>query len=462
MIALTTAQIADVVDGVVVGDATAVVDAPAVIDSRQIEAGGLFVALAGENADGHDFVDAAAAGGAAAALVARRLDPAPLPLIVVDDVTAALGLLARHVHDTLSAAGLRTLALTGSAGKTSTKDLLTHLLEQSGPTVAPTGSFNNEWGVPLTVLRADHDTQFLVVEMGARGIGHIADLCAITPPDVAAVLNVGSAHVGEFGGLDHTARAKGEIVEALTPAGTAVLNLDDERVRAMAERTVAPVVTFGTDPAAVVQLAALELDAAGFPVVTLMYGGASVTAAVPQVGVHHGANAAAAVAMAVAAGLDFTTAAERLATAAARSPHRMARHELADGVVVVDDAYNANPESMRAAVEWLGTAAGERGIAVLGAMLELGPESAALHRDVGAFAARSGLREVIAIGEEAAPIAEGAGPIGTVVADITSAVDLVRARLRAGDVVLVKASRGCRLERVVDALRAATGHTAEG
>ncbi|WP_229053586.1 UDP-N-acetylmuramoyl-tripeptide--D-alanyl-D-alanine ligase [Aeromicrobium sp. Leaf350] len=453
MIPLTIDDLARVVDGRVVGDGSTAVTAPAVIDSREVQPGGLFAALSGEHADGHDFVAAAASGGAAVALVERELPGSTMPLVVVSDVTAALGRLARHVHDVLSAGGLTTIALTGSAGKTSTKDLLAHLLEAEGPTVAPQGSFNNEWGVPLTVLRATPATRFLVVEMGARGIGHIATLCAITPPDVAAVLNVGSAHVGEFGGLDDTARAKGEIVEALAPTGTAVLNLDDVRVRAMAGRTRAHVLGFGQDPTSDVRLTRLELDPSGFPALTLEHGGRTVDVVLPQLGLHHGANAAAAVSMAVAVGIDFTVAAERLASAAARSPHRMARHVTDDGVVVVDDAYNANPESMAAAVSWLAAAAGERGVAVLGPMLELGSESEGLHRAVGELAARSGLRAVVAVGPEAAPIAEAAGSIGTVVADVTEAVSHLRASLRRGDVVLVKASRSCRLERVADALR---------
>ena len=462
MIELSAGRLAEIVEGRVLGDREALVDAPAVIDSRQVTRGGLFVALRGEHADGHDHVDGAAERGAAVALVARELSDAPLPLVVVDDVTVALGRLARHVHDVLAADGLTTIALTGSAGKTSTKDLLTHVLEPAGPTVAPEGSFNNEWGVPLTVLRADRTTRFLVVEMGARGLGHIATLCRIAPPDVAAVLNVGTAHVGEFGGLELTARAKGEIVEALRSEGTAVLNLDDHRVRAMSGRTAATVLGFGEDAAADVRLAALALDDTGFPALTLVHAGESVDVVLPQLGLHHGANAAAAVAMAVAAGVPFAAAAARLATATPRSPHRMARHVTDDGVVVVDDAYNANPESMAAAIAWLAEAAGGRGVAVLGAMLELGDESAELHRRVGELAQRSGLRSVVAVGEEAAPIAAGAGPIGIRVADVTEAVEHLRASLRSDDVVLVKASRGGRLERVVDALRGPNRHTAGG
>lgn len=462
MIELSVGQVAAIVEGTVVGDPGTHVTAPAAIDSRQVTRGGLFAALQGEHVDGHDHVGGAAERGAAVALVTRELPEVAVPLVVVDDVTVALGRLARHVHDVLAADGLTTIALTGSAGKTSTKDLLAHVLEPSGATVAPEGSFNNEWGVPLTVLRADRTTRFLVVEMGARGLGHIATLCRITPPDVAGVLNVGTAHVGEFGGLDLTAQAKGEIVEALRPHGTAVLNLDDHRVRAMASRTEAAVLGFGQGAEADVRLVSLALDDTGFPALSLAHAGESVDVVLPQLGLHHGANAAAAVAMAVAAGVPFVAAASRLATATPRSPHRMARHVTDDGVVVVDDAYNANPESMAAAVEWLAQASEGRGVAVLGAMLELGSESAEMHRRVGQLARGSGLRSVVAVGEEAAPIAAGAGDIGLTVADVTEAVEHLRASLRPNDVVLVKASRGGRLERVVDALLGPNRHTAGG
>ncbi|MFT4298496.1 MAG: UDP-N-acetylmuramoyl-tripeptide--D-alanyl-D-alanine ligase [Aeromicrobium sp.] len=460
MIALTAARIAEVVGGRVVGDDTVLVTAPAVIDSRQAQGGSLFVALVGEHADGHDFIDAAASRGATAALAEREVD-SPIALVVVDDAQAALGRLARHVHRQLTAAGLTTLALTGSAGKTSTKDLLAHIVEAHGPAVAPTGSFNNELGVPLTVLRATEQTRYLVIEMGARGIGHVAALCEIAPPDVASVLNVGTAHVGEFGGVEQIARAKGEIVEALGSDGVAVLNADDPRVLPMSSRTRGRVVTFGTADDADVRLAGLTLDERGFPELLLTRGEESVQVVLPQPGLHHGANAAAAVAMAESAGVPFADAVASLASATARSPHRMARYDLHGGATVVDDAYNANPESMRAALGWLAEAAPGRGIAVLGAMLELGDDADRLHRELGIAAAGLGLRELIAIGEQAAPMADGAGRIGHRVADVGEAVERVRAALRPGDVVLVKASRGCRLERVVDALREPTGHTAQ-
>lgn len=455
---MEAAEIAAVVDGTLAGASDVLVDAPAVIDSRRATPGALFVALAGEHSDGHDFVPAARENGATLALVSRPVDG---PHVLVDDVTAALGRLARHVHDRLTAGGLRTIGITGSAGKTSTKDLLAQVLDAAGPVVAPEGSFNNELGVPLTVLRADETTRSLVAEMGARGIGHIATLCRIAPPTVAVVLNVGSAHVGEFGGVDAIAVAKGELVEALAATGTAVLNADDPRVAAMADRTAAEVLTFGR--AGAVRLERLELTTEGHPELTLEHDGRRVTFVLPQLGLHHGSNAAAAAATAVALGLDLETVAGRLAVAEVRSPHRMARSVRSDGVVVVDDAYNANPESMAAALQWLARAApAGHATAVLGTMLELGDESDERHREIGRLAHSLGIARVLAVGHDAAAIATAAGPVGLAVPDVDVAIATLRASLRSGDVVLVKASRGCRLERVADALLDETGHTADG
>jgi UDP-N-acetylmuramoyl-tripeptide--D-alanyl-D-alanine ligase len=332
-----------------------------------------------------------------------------------------------------------------------------HLLEPSGPTVSATGSFNNELGVPLTVLQADAHTRYLVLEMGARGIGHIAKLCAIAQPDIGVVLNVGSAHLGEFGSRAAIAQAKGEIVEALAPDGIAVLNGDDPMVAEMATRTVARVLTFGEAgplPRGTVRFDAVELNADGEPTFRLGHGDDMVTTSVPQVGAHHAANAAAAAAVALAAGLDLATIGQRLTTARERSAMRMARTLRADGVLVIDDAYNANPESMAAALRAAAhvRGAGRRVAAVLGEMLELGTEGPRRHREIGALAAQLGLDLVVAVGTGAEPIAEGAGERAVRAADVDEAVRVVSAWLMPGDVVLVKASRGAHLERVTSAL----------
>ncbi len=273
---------------------------------------GSFVAVPGEHVDGHDFAAAAVAAGAAGVLGAR---PTGVPTVVVDDPVRALGRLARHVVDTLRPT---VLALTGSQGKTGTKDFLAQVLAAAGETVWTEGNRNNEIGVPLTVLRATPDTRFLVLEMGARGIGHIAELCAIAPPDVAAVLNVGTAHIGEFGSREAIASAKGEIVEALPSTGTAVLNADDDLVAAMARRTSARVLSFGVGGD--VAWRGLELDELGRPSFELGYDGAWAPLRLLEAGAHQVANAAAAAAMALAVGVPFADIVATLGSARSLSP----------------------------------------------------------------------------------------------------------------------------------------------
>lgn len=445
MISIDLARVAEVTGGSVHGDGSLLVSS-VVIDSRAVEAGTLFAALAGEHVDGHEFASAAIESGASAVLASRQLD---VPCVVVADVTAALAALARDNRSRTSAS---VIGLTGSQGKTSVKDLLAHILEASGPTIAPPGSLNNELGVPLTVLRADAATRFLIVEMGARGVGHIADLCAIAPPKVGLVLNVGSAHVGEFGSAEVIAQAKGELVEALPADGVAVLNADDPLVSTMASRTSARVLTFGTEGD--VALGPVSRDEDGQPHFTLTYEGTTVDVYVPQIGEHHAINAAAAASAAIAVGVDLEIIAMRLSSATAASPMRMEHHVRGDGLVVINDAYNANPESMAAALRAVATLGKGQPIAVLGEMLELGEASRDAHFATGRLAADLGYVRVIAVGPGAAAIAEGAGEIGETTEDVDTAVEVLSASLRADDVVLVKASRGGRLERVALALLA--------
>ncbi|WP_341925508.1 UDP-N-acetylmuramoyl-tripeptide--D-alanyl-D-alanine ligase [Nocardioides psychrotolerans] len=452
MIPLTLAEVATVVDGVVHGDPTLTVTGPAYVDTRAATDGGLFVAVVGERVDGHDY-----AAGAHAVLGSR---PTEAPTVVVADPVVALGRLARHVLDRLD---VPVLALTGSQGKTGTKDYLAHVLAAAGPTVATAANNNNEIGVPLTVLRADATTAYLVVEMGARGIGHIAYLCDIAPPSVAAVLNVGTAHIGEFGSREAIAEAKGEIVEALGVDGTAVLNADDDLTSAMTSRTRARTLTFGAEgeSAGDVTWRGLELDALGRPTVELGHDGAWRRVSLTQTGAHQVANAAAAVAMALAVGRTFDDAVDALATATSASRWRMELHERADGLLVVNDAYNANPASMVAAIDALaaiGERAGRRTVAVLGEMRELGPDAEAGHREVGRSAAAHGTDVVVVVGEPARGIADGLAERddwhGEVI--VTAGRDDALAWLRenavATDVVLVKASRGAALEVVADGL----------
>jgi UDP-N-acetylmuramoyl-tripeptide--D-alanyl-D-alanine ligase len=455
MIRLSLAEVADAVGGTRNG--TAQITGAVTVDSRTVGPGDLFVALPGERVDGADFVAAAAQAGAAAALSTRPDDA--LPTVVVDDPVAALGRLAAAVHGRLAAAGVRTVGITGSSGKTSTKDLLGQVLAAAGPTVSPPGSYNNDIGLPLTVLSAGEDTRFLVLEMGARGPGHIARLCRIARPDVGVVLNVGSAHLGEFGSAEVIAQAKGELVEALPESGTAVLNADDPRVIGMAPRTSARVVTTGVREAADVRATDVRLDDGGRALFTLEAGGERHDVALRVVGAHQVANALSAAGAALAAGMTPGAVAAALSAAEPRSRWRMEVARRPDGVTVVNDAYNANPESMRAALAALTALPGQRRIAVLGAMAELGPGGGAEHERLGRDAAAAGVDLVVAVGADAVGIASGAAAAGrrpgeesVHVPDRAAARTLLSELLRPGDVVLVKASRSYGLERLAEDL----------
>ncbi len=493
MIQLSADEIAALAGGTLAGGAgsrpgAALVTGPAVIDSRQAVPGALFAALPGERVDGHDYARSAVAAGASVVLAARPLPGLAAAVVVVPDVTVALGLLARGVLGRLPDATV--VGITGSSGKTSTKDLTAQVVERLGPTVAPAGSLNNEIGLPLTVLRADEQTRYLVLEMSARGIGHIAYLTGIAPPRIGAVLNVGRAHAGEFGSLDAVAKAKGELVESLPPGtwgpagiavvpgtagparpggGVAVLNADDPNVIAMAARTQARVVTTSVQPnsAADVRATGITLDDLGRASFTLHLGGAQYPEGAAPValtlhGAHHAANALATAAIAAELGLDLPTIAEALSAATARSGKRMELHQRPDGVLVVNDAYNANPDSTKAAIAALAHLAGggRRGIAVLGYMAELGEIAAESHAEAGRLAAESGAAVVVAVGDDAAAVLDGArataGWQGEAVAvpDPGAAVSALRARVRPGDVVLVKASKAAGLWEVADALLA--------
>jgi UDP-N-acetylmuramoyl-tripeptide--D-alanyl-D-alanine ligase len=405
-----------------------------------------------------------------ASIVTREVDD---PSIVVADGFAALAALASETARRLTATTV--IGVTGSSGKTSTKDLLAQLLGRLGPTVAPPGSFNNELGHPYTVLLAGPTTRFLVLETSARGVGHIRHLTEIAPPRIGVVLNVGSAHLGEFGSREAIAQAKGELVEALPADGVAVLNADDPLVAAMAVRTLARIVTVGEAATADVRATDVGVDAAGRASFTLAVGDERVHVALRLVGVHQVGNALAAAAVALECGLPLDDVAAALGAATPTSRWRMEVTERADGVTVINDAYNANPESMRAALKALVSvgrsrrATGGRTFAVLGEMAELGPEGPAEHDAIGRLAVRLDVSRVIAVGEQARLIQHGAALEGSWngesswVPDVEAAVALLRGELRAGDVVLVKASRAASLERVALAIADDTvsGHDAD-
>ncbi|MFF7857055.1 UDP-N-acetylmuramoyl-tripeptide--D-alanyl-D-alanine ligase [Streptomyces sp. NPDC007904] len=464
MIALSLAEIAEVVGGQThdIPDPSVQVTGPVVRDSREAGPGSLFVAFAGERVDGHDFAAAVVEAGAVAVLASR---PVGVPAIVVEDVQAALGALARHVVGRL---GATLVALTGSAGKTSTKDLIAQVLRRAAPTVFTPGSLNNEIGLPLTALTATEETKFLVLEMGARGIGHIRYLTGLTPPRIGLVLNVGSAHIGEFGGREQIAQAKGELVEALPPAedgGVAILNADDPLVRAMASRTKAKVVLFGESDEADVRAENVRLTDSGQPSFRLHTPSGASDVTMRLYGEHHVSNALAAAAVAHELGMSADEIARALSEAGSLSRWRMEVTERPDGVTVVNDAYNANPESMKAALRALAAmgeasrAKGGRTWAVLGKMAELGDEALAEHDAVGRLAVRLNVSKLVAVGgREAAWLQLGAynegswGEESVHVSDAQAAVDLLRSELRPGDVVLVKASRSVGLESVAQAL----------
>jgi len=456
VIALSLAEIASVVGGQThdIPDPSVQVHGPVVIDSRQVADGSLFAAFVGERVDGHDYADRAVRAGAVAVLAQR---PVGVPAIVVEDVQTALGALARHVVRRL---GATLVALTGSAGKTSTKDLIAQVLRSKAPTVFTPGSLNNEIGLPLTALTATEETQFLVLEMGARGIGHIGYLTDLTPPKIGLVLNVGTAHIGEFGGREQIAQAKGELVEALPEDGTAILNADDPLVRAMASRTKAKVILFGESGEADVRAENVRLTDSGQPAFSLHTPSGASEVTMRLYGEHHVSNALAAAAVAHELGMSAEEIATALSEAGSLSRWRMEVTERPDGVTIVNDAYNANPESMRAALRALAAmGTGRRTWAVLGKMAELGDEALAEHDAVGRLAVRLNVGKLVAVGgREASWLQLGAynegswGDESVHVSDAQAAVDLLRSELRPGDVVLVKASRSVGLESVAEAL----------
>ena len=459
MRARTLSQVAAAVGGrVVEADAHAQVRAVS-IDSRTSRPGDLFVALAGERTDGHGFVEAAFEAGASAAMVSTGRGGPTLhgPIVEVHDTGRALMVLASAERDDLTAS---VVGITGSTGKTCTKDFARAVLGSRMPVAASPASFNNEIGLPLTILSATTETRALVCEMGARGAGHIRALCEVARPQIGVVTNVGLAHIGLFGSREAIAEAKAELIEALPGDGVAVLCADDPVVTAYADRTRARVLLFGLDAHAEVRAQDVSIAGtsglASFVLVT-PGGDARVTLRVP--GGHMVANALAAAAVGWTLGVDPDSAAQAL-SAATVSAGRMEVFETPDGTRVVDDSYNANPASMAAALEAARVMAGAgRFVAVLGWMAELGSASTREHERLGELVARLRVDALVAVGEAAAPIAEAALRAGMDPGRILTCADAARATeaalelARPGDLVLIKASRVAGLDRVARALR---------
>lgn len=453
MIALTLKEIAEACDARLDGADPDAIATSVVIDSRAAVPGALFVALAGTRADGHGFVAAAHRAGAVAALVGEASGVHGSLLRVADPLTA-LSALARAVRERLRAT---TIAVTGSSGKTCTKDLTAAAVAAERNTVASVASYNNEIGVPLTVLAADEDTEVLIVEVGSRGAGHIAALTSVIRPDIAVVTNVGAAHAGMFGSAENTARAKAELVQALGADGIAVLNADDPVVRAMAAVAPGPVVTFGYASTADVRAEDVTLDDAARASFTLVAGTQCARVRLSLSGEHMVPNALAAAAAARAAGVSL----EGIAAGLAECVGPAWRMEVRDagGRRILNDSYNANPDSMTAALKALvRMARGRPSWAVLGPMAELGEESLMLHDRIGRLAVRLGVDNLVVIGEEARAMWEAARLEGMFsgearfARDTDEAIELLRAGLEPDAVVLVKASRAAGLERVADAL----------
>lgn len=480
MIALTLAEIAEIVGGRLhATDGSPVVTGTIEFDTRKVTEGGLFLALPGERVDGHDFAAQAVASGAAGVLAGREVDaPAVIAppvetrhgnaYVLAGDKTGegaavleALAKLARHVTDRLK--DLTIVGITGSAGKTSTKDLIAQVLKPVGDVVAPPESFNNELGHPWTALRSTEDTRFLVLELSARGIGHIANLCEVAPPKFGAVLNVGTAHLSEFGSREGIAQGKGELVESLPEDGVAILNADDPLVAGMASRTRAKVVLVGENPSADVRAENIELDEQARASFTLKTAKGDAQVKLSLNGTHQVGNALVAAAIALELGATPAEVADRLGAAERVSAHRMVITDRADGVTVIDDAYNANPDSVRAALKALASIArsttpARRSWAVLGPMAELGDDAVREHDEIGRLVVRLDISKLVVVGEAARAMHQGAhlegswGDESVRVPDVDAAVALLQGEVRPGDVVLVKASNAYRLWRIAEAL----------
>ena len=477
---LSLSQIAAAVGGRLIGpDAT--VTGPVVTDSRQASPGALFVAVHGERTDGHAHLGSAGTLGAVGAIVsdlkaartglsgepaeAAESEDLSMGLVLVEDTVVALGALARtHLAGLRQGAvdrgeRLTVVAMTGSVGKTTTKDLTRQLLASSGPTVAPRASFNNEIGLPLTVLEADESTRYLVLEMGASGSGHIAYLTDIAPLDAAGVLMIGHAHMGGFGSIEGVAAAKAEIIAGLLPEGTAILNADDARCAAMAELAPARVLTFSAqgEPADL-RAENVVLDEAACAAFDLHLPGLDAPRRVQLAvaGAHNVANALAAAGLALAAGQEPELIAERLGSVSIESPHRMDVSELSGDLLLIDDSYNANIDSMTAALAALPALAGSRRrVVVVSEMLELGESSAADHARTGELAARAGAAMLIGIGstQEALDAARARGVEVVGFEDSATAISQIDALLSDGDAVLVKGSNGSGAWRLADHLK---------
>jgi UDP-N-acetylmuramoyl-tripeptide--D-alanyl-D-alanine ligase len=460
VIELSIGEIAAAVSGTIIRptDAALTVSGSVHTDSRRIESGSIFFALPGEVTDGHLFAEAAVANGAALVVAERELDIDVPQVIVANGVLALAGLAREVVARVRSLGELRVVGITGSNGKTSTKNMLAAILAAEGPTVAPPGSFNNDVGAPFTMLGIDERTRYLVVEMGADAVGDIARLVSIVVPDVAVVLKVGLAHIGKFGDIETIERAKAEIVTELPESAVAVLNADDSRVAAMAAMTVASVLWFGLSASAQVRAEEVEVTASGTSFVVVA-DGERYPVTLRILGEHHVSNALAAITAARALGVPVARSVAALESLVRAERRRMEVLIAPEGYTVINDAYNASPDSMAAALKTLAQVRGDgRSFAVLGAMAELGDYADEEHDRIGRLAVRLNVSQLVIVGHDARHIHNAAGLEGSwdgesvLVTDADAAYDVLRDQLRPGDVVLVKASNSVGLGSLGDRL----------
>jgi UDP-N-acetylmuramoyl-tripeptide--D-alanyl-D-alanine ligase len=461
MISLSLKEIAEAISAELVGDGSIVVSGSVETDSRLILVGSLFVAKPGEITDGHLFVAAAIEKGAVAAIVEQKLNE-NIPQLIVKDSVLALGLLAKYVVAKVKSLGeLKVIGVTGSNGKTTTKNMLREVLSTAGETIAPEESFNNEVGAPYSMLRITEQTKFLVVELGAGGLGSIRYLAKMCQPDIGIELKVGLAHAGEFGGIEVTEKIKAELVEELSADGIALLNIDDERVKRMSEKTKAKISSFGLSDQADYSAANVNVSISGTSFSYLTPDGSKSEVQLQILGEHHVYNALAALATAELLGVDRTKAVHALEKMKLAEKWRMELNVSPIGLTVINDAYNSSPDSMRAALQTLaqlGRQTGKKTVAVMGEMAELGEFSAHEHDAIGRIAVRLNLGQVVVVGKAAKLIHMGASQEGSwdgesqYFDEISDALGYLREMLTGDEIVLVKSSKSANLRYLGDDL----------
>ena len=461
MISLTVQEIADAVSGEIFGDGQTQVHGSVETDSRLAKAGSIFVAKPGEETDGHLFIAAAVSNGAVAAIVERKVEDLSIPQIQVQDAVLALGKLASYVLAKIrQSSNIKVIGITGSNGKTTTKNMLREILSTAGETIAPIESYNNEVGAPYSILQTTLATKYLIVELGAGGIGSIDYLAQIAKPDIGVVLKVGLAHVGEFGGIETTAKIKSELPKALSSDSLCILNADDGYVSAMAESTAAKTIWFGTGSDADYSATNQRLSIAGTSFDLIWPDGSSTAFQLKILGEHHIMNALAAAAVADQLGIQRHVIADSLSKMPLAERWRMQLLERQDGVTIINDAYNASPDSTKAALQTLAQLgkSGRRTIAILGEMAELGESSREQHDAIGRIVVRLNIDQLIVVGQVAKLIHMGAEQEGSWAGEskffdsIDEALAYVRGMLMAGDLVLVKSSKSANLRYLGDNL----------